>query len=267
MIRSISATNGNSPVSFNIQDKPKELNKEQVKNDSLLALVTIVYLLLMLVLFSWQLFDTWMGRHSILTWFGYAVTRLNTPTFRLVIYTVLGGALGGVVNGIRSFLVNYHEFSGRYVWKYITAPWMGATLAFFVYGLIHSGTAVFDGGGANDIRSTQALANFAAGALAGYGAKDVFIWLDAQVENLFKVQQHVPDVTGQSEADAAATLHAHELAVGDVTQVPQENEKRAGTVIDQVPAPKETIARGDEVDVAVATNATGEEGGRSSVTY
>ena len=226
--------------------------------DRLLAILTVLYLLLMLVVFSWQLFDTWIGRHTFPSALGYDLTRLNTPAFRLVAYTVIGGALGAIVNGIRSMLIHYHGFAGRYVWKYLTAPWMGATLALLVYALLHSSIAVF-GGGTTTIGSTQALANFAAGALAGYGSKDVFIWLDAQVHKLFKVEQAVPDVIGETKEGAATRLHAQDQAVGEVTPVPVADDKLAGTVVTQAPAPGASIARGDEVNSGVATDTPPEQ--------
>ena len=58
----------------------------------------------------------------------------------------------------------------------------GSNLGTVVYALLHSSIVVFGGGSlADNVGTTQALANFAAGALAGYGSKDVYIWLDSQV--------------------------------------------------------------------------------------
>ena len=235
------------------QVKPrKAVSVKAVNRDEVLAFLSIAYLLLMLGFFCWLLFDTWIGAHTLPHALGYEPTRLNNiPTFGLVAFSVIGGALGATANGIRSFLIHRHGFAGRHVWKYITAPWMGSVLALLAYSLLHSSMAVL-GSSATTIGGTQALANFAAGALAGYGSKDVLIWLDAQVEKLFKVPQPVPQVVGQTEAAATSSLHAHDLAVGEVSKVPQANDTKADIVTKQAPAANEIVARGDEVDIDVA---------------
>jgi hypothetical protein len=152
--------------------------------------------------------------------------------------------------------MNYNGFERRYVWKYITAPWMGATLSLLVYALIRSSIAVFSGGTTadNNVGTPQALSNFAAGALAGYGSKDVFIWLDAQVHKIFQVSEQVPDVKGKTEKAAVSRLQSANLELGDVTRVPEKDEKRVGTVIDQSPSPEVPIDRGEAVDITVATS-------------
>ena len=222
--------------------------------DVVAAVASLVYSLLSLAFFSWILFDTWIGRNTLPGLVGYDRSLLNSPTFRLIVYTVVGGGLGGVVNGIRSCLINYHWFKRRYTVKYIAAPWMGATLALFAYALIRSSIAVFGGGTAtNNGGTSQALANFAAGALAGYGSKDVFIWLDAQVQKLFHVPEQAPDLKGKTEEAAVSRIHSKNLEVGEVTRVQPEDDQRAGTVIDQAPSPEAAIDRGDAVDITVAT--------------
>ncbi len=214
--------------------------------------VCLVYLQAMLLVFAWLLFDTWVGQHSLARGLGYNLARLDTPNFRLMIYCVLGGAIGAIVNGLRSGLQHYSGFDQRYIWKYITAPWMGATLGLVVYALLHSSIVLFGGSAAlGDIGTAQALANFSAGALAGYGSKDVYIWLDAQVQKLFQVPQEVPDVTGQPAAMAASRLHSENLEVGTVVDDGAGPAEASATVVTQSPAPHETVARGDAVDLQV----------------
>lgn len=229
-----------------------ETSDNEPKGDSAAAVASLLYSLLFLAFFSWILFDTWIGRNTLPGLVGYDRALLNSPTFRLVTYTVVGGALGGIINGIRSCLMYYHGFDRRYTVKYVAAPWMGATLALFVYALIRSSIAVF-GGGANNGGTPQALANFAAGALAGYGSKDVFIWLDAQVQKLFRVPEQAPDLKGKTEEGAVSRIHSKNLELGEVTRVQTEGEQRPGTVIDQAPPPDAAIDRGDAVDITVAT--------------
>lgn len=232
-----------------------ETSESEAKLNRVAAVASFLYLLLSLAFFSWILFDTWIGQHTLSGLVRYDRALLNSPTFRLVAYTVVGGALGGVVNGIRSCLLYYNGFDRRHVLKYAAAPWMGATLALFVYALIRSSVAVFGGGMSTDnIGTSQALSNFAAGALAGYGSKDVFIWLDAQVHNLFQVSEHVPDVKGKTEDAAVSRIHSANLELGEVTRVPPNDEQHGDTVIDQSPSPEASIDRGEAVDITVATH-------------
>jgi hypothetical protein len=146
----------------------------------------IFYLLLTLAFLSWELFDTWISRHFLLKQVGYGLQ--NPQTLRLIAFTIIAGALGGVVNGLRSTLHYHNRFDRRHAWKYLCAPWMGATLALFVYALLRSSVSVLGGGGAaGSVSNAQVLSNFSIGALVGYGSKDVFVWLDDKVTKIFHV--------------------------------------------------------------------------------
>ena len=172
-----------------LTDRVSEEAKSEVVAANHAATVAGVYLLLVLFLIMWGLFDTWVNVHSIPRILRYSTDQLADPVYHLFVYSMLGGALGGSLNGLRSFLEHLEIFKGRYIWKYILAPWMGAALGMIAYALIHSSISVLGGNGAQQagtVDTTQALSNFAAGALAGYGARDVFLWLDAQVTKLFK---------------------------------------------------------------------------------
>jgi hypothetical protein len=241
---------GNERVSENY-----ETAEEKADHHKRAAAASIVYLLFALGFFSWLLFDIWIGRHTLPGLFRYDTAPLDTATFRLVAYTVVGGAIGSVINGIRSCLLHFNGFERQFVWKYIAAPWKGATLALFVYALTRSSVAVLGGSMATDtnVPTPQALANFAVGALAGYGSKDVFIWLDAQVHKIFQVPEQVPDVKGKTEKAAVSRLHSANLELGEVTRMPHKNEKIAGKVIEQSPSAEESIDRGESVDITVAT--------------
>src|SRR5437773_3371990 len=153
--------------------------------DKMWGTFCIFYLLLTLVFLSWELFDTWISRHFLIRQVGYGLQ--NPHTLRLIAFTVIAGALGGVVNGLRSSL-HYHEsFDRRHAWKYLCAPWMGAILALFVYALLRSSVSVLGGGAAGGVSNAQVLSNFSVGALVGYGSKDVFVWLDDKVNKIFHV--------------------------------------------------------------------------------
>ncbi|MCM3873497.1 MAG: hypothetical protein ND895_22670 [Pyrinomonadaceae bacterium] len=182
------------------------------KRDRTAAVLCILYLLSLLVVFSWLLFDTWIGNHFLLRLLKYDLVALNKTSFRVVAFTVIAGGLGGIINGLRSTLNYYNGFNQRFAWKYVTAPWMGVTLALFVYALIRSSIVAFGGSVTTaDINTPQILTNFAAGALAGYGSKDVFVWLDAAVHKIFQVQQRVSDVTDKSQLGPHPSLRGGQI--------------------------------------------------------
>ncbi len=184
-----------------------QINNEN-KRHGVAGTLCILYLLLWLILISWQLFDVWIGQHSLARLIRYELEPLDTAVFRLVFFTVLGGALGGVINGIRSILEWYPVFDRVYAWKYIVAPWLGAALALIAYTLLNSGVSILGGGNIADANAAQILTMFSTGFLAGYGAQDVFTWLDSKVSRLFdphKAQTEiaaavVKDISKETEA-------------------------------------------------------------------
>ena len=231
-----------------------------VQHDSAYATVSMLYLLITLGFFSWLLFDTWVQSHTLFRLLKYPLARLDDPLFHLVAYTVIGGAVGGIVNGIRSALLYHSSFNRRYIWKYIAAPWMGSALALIGFAILRSTVAIFGGNATGAETATpQLLANFGIGALAGYGAKDVFIWLDKQVGKLFAVTESTPDLTGKPQPSAESQIQAQNLSVGAVTTTPVNNGAEAGIVVDQAPAPGTPINRGDPVDIVVGTPANGDK--------
>jgi hypothetical protein len=250
-------SNGNGHNGSNGNGHLKLIDVQAKDVDRRTAARCTIYLLLMLGLFGWLLFDTWIENHYMARILGYKTDRLNNSGFRLVAFTVIAGGLGGAVNGIRSLIRYSESFSHKHSWKYISAPWMGSTLALLVYALLRSSIAVLGGNvSPAGIGNTQVLANFAAGGLAGYGSKDVFIWLDDKVHKVFHVPvpEKTPDVTGKPQAAAVSQLQAAQLELGQVSKVQQKNGERAGTVIDQSPPPKAPIDRGQSVDLTVAAN-------------
>ena len=88
-----------------IADNIERVGKDNLKNEKVdkgvtetltpgdrrAARLSVNYLLLMLAFFCWQLFDTWIGQHILPRWASYDVKRLDTPGFRLIAYTVIGG--------------------------------------------------------------------------------------------------------------------------------------------------------------------------------
>jgi hypothetical protein len=220
--------------------------------------VSILYLLLSLGFMGWLLFDIWIDSHFLARVLRYNTAELKTPIYHLVAYTVLGGAIGGIVNGLRSAITYYKGFDPDYFWKYIAAPWMGAALALIGFALLKSTVAIFGGTAASATADTpQFLANFAIGALAGYGSKDVFVWLDSQVHNLFASKKETPDTTGKPVDLAVNQVQEANLSVGKVVATRVDNSQEAGRVLEQVPAPGTMIDSGDAVSMVVGTHSNG----------
>ena len=99
------------------------LGVREKRRDALVATWSGIYLLLMLAVFFWWLFDIWIGRHSLTRLLGYQNTgALDTPTFRIMAYTVIGGGLGGIINGLRSLEYWHSEkqaFAGCFATRFI----------------------------------------------------------------------------------------------------------------------------------------------------
>src|SRR4029450_9070178 len=134
----------------------------------LAATSCILYLLLAFTGVVWLLFDTWIDAHTLGSWMGYDVSRLESRQYHIVVNAIAGGAIGGIVNGIRSALGYSSSFDSRYAWKYVSAPWMGAALALVAYALLTTTAAVVGGQAAiAQGSSPQLLSNFALGGLGG----------------------------------------------------------------------------------------------------
>ena len=227
--------------------------------DQVAAILSGLYLVAMMIFFFWLLFDVWIGQYSLANLLGYKqIARLASPAFRLPAYCMIGGALGGIVNGIRSFLVWHAErfaFGERFTWKYATAPWLGGALALFTYALVRSGVTVFSGDASPDAATvSQVLAMFGVGVLAGYGSHNAFVWLDAQVSRIFQVQPTtlvVPALTGQTQAQAEDILGAAKLKLGEVKEEATTDPTQSGVVIRQTPPPGSSVASGVSVNITV----------------
>lgn len=228
-------------------------DENDVTDDRGSAHLSIAYLLLMLGFIAWLLFDVWIDAHTLPRLAHYDLTKLRTPLYHLFAYTVIGGALGGLINGLRSALSHCGEFSGRFIWKYIAAPWQGSALAIIGFAIVRSTVAIFGGEGQGaGVNTPQLLANFAIGALAGYGSKDVFIWLDHQVSKLFAVD--TPDVTGEPAAIAEEQLQAKDIPPGEKVMVPVHEPEKVGKVLSQTPKPGSRREGDQPVGLVIGTN-------------
>ena len=174
--------------------------------DVVVAVLSILYLFVVLVTFTYLFFAIW-------TDYSIEIGDPKSPVFLLMAFAVVGGGLGGAINGIRSFIGWHAEreaFKRRYVWKYISQPLLGVALAAMVYAFFRSGLVAFGGNFApNENFANQALAAFAIGALSGYGSRRVLIRMDRLVKKLFKTADtdtdavgiKVPDLKGKTEEE------------------------------------------------------------------
>ncbi len=153
--------------------------------DIIAATFSILYLVVMLIVFSGLLFAVLANQSSY----------EENPIYILMAYTAIGGGLGAIINGIRSFLgwhADRQAFGRRYIWKYISLPLLGAALAAMIYAFFRSGLVVFGGNFTPEENfANQALAAFAIGAISGYGSHRVLKWLDEKVKKLFKITETV----------------------------------------------------------------------------
>lgn len=239
-----------------------EIRAEQ-RADRITAVISVVYLIIMILFFLWQLFDIWVGKRTLFRIFGYdGFKDLTAAPTLICIYTFIGGALGAIVNEIRGVLFwhcDHEAYGRRYIWKSLIAPFLGGTLGIFVYFLMRSGIALFTGEFIPSEQSVQqGVPMFALGVLAGYGGRKVFIWLDYQVARIFKLKKEktdslrtVPDLLGLTKEEAKQKLKDSDLALGEVVSATTQEKGLVGKVIDQKPKPKVSLAAGASVDITV----------------
>ncbi len=229
------------------------------------ATFSILYLIAMLVFFCWLLLDIFIGRNLLLCLISLkADDYMKSPILQLIAYSVIGGGMGGVINGIRSFIMWHAErraFGWRFMWKYITLPLVGVILAAIVYTIIRGGVAAFGGSFAPPTENftTQAFWAFAIGALTGYGSHKAFKWLDIQVNKVFRItpvtEIEVPDLKGKTQKEAEDILKEFNLIRGKVDQKVSDDSDDIDKVIDQNPQAGLMISKGGSVDIVIGTKA------------
>jgi hypothetical protein len=225
--------------------------------DTAAAALSVLYLLFMLGFLSWALFDIYHGQNQVLAWlFSKETTYPDSPLGRLIAYAVIGGGMGAIIDGFRSFVIWHSErqaFGWRFLWKYITLPPLGGLLAAMVYALVQGGIAVLGGSFTPEEGSAnQVLSAFGIGALAGYGSNKVFRWLDGHVNRIFSIQKEtaVPNLIGLTKDAAVTALEEAGLKV-KVKEKP--DPANAGKVILQSPKADSKLAPGAVVDITIAT--------------
>jgi PASTA domain len=240
------------------QGRPWEIAPEKTI-DRIVANISVGYLLAVLFFFLWQLFDVWTGQYTLLKWVRFPnIQILANATFHLAVYSFIGGALGGIINGLRSCLrwhTEYKAFGHQFLLKYIVAPWSGAVLGLFAFAFTKSGLAVFGGNTSTSTSNiSQMLATFIFAVLAGYGSYQFFKWLDAMVSRFFKVatvKVDVPLLIGMTPAQVKTELQKVGLSLGSTKFEDQTDPGKIGKVIKQAPNEGKTVNGGSTVNITV----------------
>ncbi|HEY0726952.1 MAG TPA: PASTA domain-containing protein [Pyrinomonadaceae bacterium] len=229
--------------------------------DVLSAWISAAYSLMVIGYLGYVVLDVWSEAYKL--WPSWITKQIEDPgsanVFKLIVYTAVGGGMGAAVNNIRGF-VSWHAerraFGWRFIWKYLSLPPLGATLAVLVYGILQGGMAVFNGGNVGGTGTAiTSLSAWATGTLAGYGCHKVFIWLDDKVNTLFKVEGRtttkVPDLVGKTSEEAEKALEEAKLKVGEVTKEKTTNPAQIGKVITQRPEDGVEIACDSKVNFSI----------------
>lgn len=227
--------------------------------DVLSAWISAAYSLVVIGYLGYVVFDIWSGQYKLWPASIPSENPAAANVFKLIVYTAAGGGMGAAVNNIRGF-VSWHAerkaFGWRFIWKYLSLPPLGATLAVLVYGILQGGMAVFNGGNVGGTGTAiTSLSAWATGTLAGYGCHKVFIWLDDKVNTLFKVDgrttTNVPDLIGKTNEEAEKALEDAKLKVGQVTNEPTTEPAQVGKVMTQEPAAGVEIACNNKVNFSI----------------
>lgn len=232
--------------------------------DKVAAAISAVYSLAVIGYLTFMVVSILSGKYAFWpkTLTNNIANLLTYPVAKLILYTAIGGAMGAAVNNLRSFISWHAEekaFGWRFVWKYLSMPPLGGTLAVLVYGILQGGITVINGGATPENNQLTSLSAWATGTLAGYGSSKVFIWLDDKVNTLFKIdkkQAAVPDVTGKSLDEAKQIVSSAQLAIGNVSEQATSGNQ-VGKVIAQTPGVGTQIDCGSKVDVTVGVAESG----------
>jgi hypothetical protein len=242
-----------------VVDEQTGISFKVVKESRLSATVAALsaaYLSAAMLFLLWLLLDTWTGRNLILGALGYGKA-LGTPTFRLMAFVAIGGALGAAVDGMRSLVFWHSErgaYSSRFIWRDLSLPLVGATVGLMTYVAVRGGAGVLNGDFTLDQKGgSPAISAFSVAALAGFSARQVFRWLDAQANRLFSTaksnQAAVPDLMGLTLDEVKTLLKGWKLTLGAVEDEP--DAANVGKVVRQSPAPGTVVTGAAPIDVSL----------------
>jgi hypothetical protein len=178
---------------------PAETSKVEASPEMVLAADRVVarqvnlltlYLVSMLILSFWFLFDVWSSNFVLFRLVGVSGKQLEDPLLRTIGLTMAGGSFGGILYHIRMLFQKYTkgQFSARWIGKHLSAPWESAAMALVVLALIRGGVALFGGSTGTDVSGVNNFAAFGTGALVGLGMRDVVAWISEIVRTVFKAE-------------------------------------------------------------------------------
>jgi hypothetical protein len=151
----------------------------------------VAFFVILLLLSSWFLVDVWSENFVFLHILGVPDQHLQDPVVKTVCYTIVGAVMGSIMFQIRSlfkFYITDAQYHPRWIGKYISAPFESAATALVVLCIIRGGLSLF-GGGSTDMTQTNNFASFGTGALVGFGMRNVILWLDTLVQNMFILKE------------------------------------------------------------------------------
>lgn len=147
----------------------------------------VAYFVMLLLLSGWFLVDVWSENFAFLSLLGVPSEHLQDPVVKTVCYTITGAIMGSIMFQIRSlfkFYITDAQYHPRWIGKYVSAPFESAATALVVLCIIRGGLSLF-GGSSTDLSQTNNFASFGTGALVGFGMRNVIMWLDTLVQNMF----------------------------------------------------------------------------------
>jgi hypothetical protein len=175
--------------------------------EKIVAGLLVVYLLAILLVGLWLIWDIFVGR---LSWFQgmlpAGATDATKAVFILLLLVAVSGWVGGALSAMNSLMGHYAatvenvgnlkqqeknrfhiEWGGRWFW----GPWIGAGLSVIVLALVRSGVLVFASSSADPTGSTvtEKFAAIGLGGLVGLGAKDVVDKLIATLKTYLRTEE------------------------------------------------------------------------------
>lgn len=160
--------------------------------DRVAAILSGIYLFVSLVFFSWVAIDALLQQNSLLNWMGYPPDGLETDDFRLLALTAVAGALGAIIDRLRS-VINWHSerqaYNARFLWRELSMPWIGAVIGLIASVFLRSGFGLLSGDiNVDDASEASLLSGVSIGFLGGFTSRQAFKWIDAQGDRIFGVK-------------------------------------------------------------------------------
>ncbi len=278
--------------------KDDDKKYKYTKLEITVAGLLVVYLLAVLLLGLWLIWDIFIGRF---TWFQGMLTALPViegtdikSIFGLLLLVASSGWMGGAIAAMNSLMGHYAatvenedpkaqeknrfhlEWGGRWFW----GPWIGAGLSVIVLALVRSGVLVFASSPADagTISITEKFATIGLGGLVGLGSKDVVDKLIQTLKTWLRSEElPVGELTiGCDKAEDGKTLqlqYGNEVAT--FTVIPKiavdwaldpKDEKKSGKITNGVYVSPKDAPAGTTEQLVVLTATSKKDKNRSAST-